>query len=63
MIGAKVGTGGSAGYEYLKHIMAKQQAFADIKNLSTFLIPQSMLPGIPEGCQQLMQLVYGQGGK
>lgn len=48
MIGTKIGTGGSTGYSYLKATVDRYKVFADLFNLSTFLIPRSALPSLPE---------------
>lgn len=48
MIGTKIGTGGSSGYNYLKATIESHKIFNDLFNLSTFLIPRSALPPIPE---------------
>ena len=48
MIGNKIGTGGSSGYNYLKKTMDKHNIFNDFSNLSTYLIPKSALPVLPE---------------
>lgn len=47
MIGNKIGTGGSTGHSYLKATVDKYKVFSDLFNLSTFLIPRSMLPPLP----------------
>ena len=47
MIGNKIGTGGSSGYNYLKKTMDKHNVFNDFSNLSTYLIPKSSLPILP----------------
>lgn len=47
MIGTKIGTGGSSGYNYLKATIDSHKIFIDFFNLSTFLIPRSMLPALP----------------
>lgn len=47
MIGTKIGTGGSSGYNYLKATIDTHKIFTDLFNLSTFLIPRSMLPELP----------------
>lgn len=47
MIGTKIGTGGSSGYNYLKATIESHKIFNDLFNLSTFLIPRSSLPPIP----------------
>jgi tryptophan 2,3-dioxygenase len=48
MIGAKVGTGGSSGHQYLMETVDKHRVFVDLFNLSTYLIPRSELPKLPE---------------
>jgi tryptophan 2,3-dioxygenase len=47
MIGAKVGTGGSSGHQYLMSTVDKHRVFTDLFNLSTYLIPRSELPELP----------------
>jgi tryptophan 2,3-dioxygenase len=47
MLGTKIGTGGSSGYEYLKRAAEKNRVFLDLFNLSTFIIPKSSLPLLP----------------
>jgi tryptophan 2,3-dioxygenase len=48
MIGAKIGTGGSSGHQYLMSTVDKHRVFTDLFNLSTYLIPRSELPKLPE---------------
>lgn len=48
MIGAKVGTGGSSGHHYLMQTAEKHRVFKDLFDLSTYLIPRSSLPELPE---------------
>ena len=48
MLGTKIGTGGSSGHVYLKRAADNNRVFLDLFNLSTFLIPHSKLPKIPE---------------
>lgn len=47
MLGTKIGTGGSSGHQYLKRAADNNRVFVDLFNLSTFLIPRSRLPVIP----------------
>jgi tryptophan 2,3-dioxygenase len=47
MIGAKIGTGGSSGQEYLRRTIEAHRVFLDFFNLSTYLIPRSLLPRLP----------------
>lgn len=48
MIGTRIGTGGSSGYQYLKESAEKSKIFTDLANLSSFLIPRSKLPPLPK---------------
>ncbi len=52
MIGMKIGTGGSSGCDYLKSTISDKRIFADLFNLSTFLIPRSQLPSLPVELQR-----------
>ncbi|XP_046569229.1 tryptophan 2,3-dioxygenase-like [Haliotis rubra] len=45
MIGSKVGTGGSSGYQYLRSTISdRYKVFLDLFNLSTFLVPRAYIP-------------------
>lgn len=57
-IGSKVGTCGSAGYSYLMQTVDKHRVFADLFNLSTYLIPRSRLPEIPEDLEHQLGFYY-----
>lgn len=48
MLGTKIGTGGSSGHQYLKKAADNNRAFMDLFNLSTYLVPRSLLPTLPE---------------
>ena len=48
MIGSKVGTGGSSGHAYLKSTTDRHKVFAELADLSTFFIPRSALPELPD---------------
>ena len=52
MIGTKIGTGGSSGYQYLKSTAESHRVFRDLTNLSTFLIPRRALPALPDALRQ-----------
>ncbi len=56
MLGAKIGTGGSSGHDYLRQTTQNNRFFKDLFNLSTFLIPRSSLPELPEHIKQAMGL-------
>ncbi|XP_048243947.1 tryptophan 2,3-dioxygenase-like [Haliotis rufescens] len=45
MIGSKVGTGGSSGYQYLRSTISdRYKVFLDLFNLSTYLVPRAYIP-------------------
>ncbi|RMF61045.1 MAG: tryptophan 2,3-dioxygenase [Calditrichaeota bacterium] len=58
MIGKKVGTGGSAGYQYLKNTSESHRVFNDLVNISTFLIPRTLLPPLPESVRRKLQFHF-----
>jgi tryptophan 2,3-dioxygenase len=47
MLGRKMGTGGSSGYDYLHKTAKEHHIFRDLHNISTLLIPRSELPKLP----------------
>ena len=63
MIGKKIGTGGSVGASYLKKALTKHRVFEDLSSLTTFLIPRSDLPGLPEGILRNLSFHYDAGDK
>jgi tryptophan 2,3-dioxygenase len=58
MIGIRVGTGGSLGYAYLRATLDKTKVFADLFNLSTFLLPRSSLPALPHNLEQRLGFAF-----
>jgi tryptophan 2,3-dioxygenase len=58
MLGRKVGTGGSAGYDYLRATAEKHRAYNDLFAIATFLIPRSALPPLPDEVRKLMRYRY-----
>jgi tryptophan 2,3-dioxygenase len=54
MLGQKIGTGGSSGHSYLKSATEKHKIFQDFFNLSTFLIPRSKVPKLPQDLERKM---------
>ena len=57
MIGAKIGTGGSSGHDYLMQTTRSHTVFTDLFNLSTFLIPRSLLPVLPPEVERALSFV------
>jgi len=58
MIGRKVGTGGSSGYDYLRGSAEKHRAYNDLFAIATFLIPRSDLPPLPPQVRAQMRYRY-----
>jgi tryptophan 2,3-dioxygenase len=58
ILGTKIGTGGSAGSDYLKTTTERNRVFTDLFNLSTFLIPRSEIPTLPDYLQREMGFTY-----
>ena len=54
MIGSKIGTGGSSGQDYLRRTVDAHRIFTDFFNLSTYLLPRSLLPPLPEELQRAL---------
>jgi tryptophan 2,3-dioxygenase len=54
MIGQKVGTGGSSGSDYLSKTVSAHRVFGDLFAISTYLIPMSMRPELPEDMKRAM---------
>jgi tryptophan 2,3-dioxygenase len=52
MLGRKIGTGGSSGYDYLHSTAVRHAIFLDLHNISTLLIPRSALPVLPESVRR-----------
>jgi tryptophan 2,3-dioxygenase len=61
MIGTKIGTGGTSGIDYLKKAAERNKVFTDLFNLSTFLIPRSALPALPEAFEKNLGFYYSEG--
>lgn len=58
MIGAKIGTGGSAGAKYLLKLAERTRAFPDLLLLPTFLVPRSARPELPAELTDKMRFRY-----
>ncbi len=58
MIGAKIGTGGSAGARYLLKLAERNRAFPDLLVLPTFLVPRSARPELPAALTEQMRFRY-----
>lgn len=60
MIGAKIGTGGSAGAKYLLKLAERNRAFPDLLVVPTFLVPRSVRPELPADLVEQMRFRYQQ---
>ena len=60
MIGRKIGTGGSTGFSYLKETAERHRVFEDIAHLTTFLIPRSALPQLPDNILRNLGFYYNE---
>jgi len=58
MIGNKIGTGGSSGYDYLAKTAEKHKIFKDLHNISSLLIPRSELPDLPDNLNSGLGFAY-----
>ncbi len=63
MLGAKVGTGGSSGYQYLRDAADKHKIFSDLFQLTTFFVPRSKIPPLPPAVQQQLGFFYSSSGQ
>lgn len=61
MLGSKVGTGGSSGFQYLSEAADKHKVFTDLFQLTTFFVPRSKLPPLPKEVQKVLGFHYAQG--
>jgi len=58
MLGSKVGTGGSSGYQYLKDSTDKHKVFQDLFQLTTFFVPRSKIPVLPAEVERELGFFY-----
>lgn len=58
MLGSRVGTGGSTGFEYLRDATDKHKVFSDLFQLTTFFVPRSKLPRLPESVERELGFHY-----
>ena len=55
MIGSKIGTGGTSGHDYLRDTSQRHRIWTDLFDLSSFFIPRSELPDLPEPMTRAMR--------
>jgi tryptophan 2,3-dioxygenase len=61
MIGKKVGTGGSSGYEYLLQTTVRQHIFQDIASLASYLLPPTEVPPLPPAVEARLRFAVEVG--
>jgi tryptophan 2,3-dioxygenase len=61
MIGARVGTGGTSGYHYLRQAAERSRVFTDLFAVSTFLLPRSEIPPLPAEVERAMGFYFAAG--
>ncbi|GFN74720.1 tryptophan 2,3-dioxygenase-like [Plakobranchus ocellatus] len=58
MIGSKVGTGGSSGYQYLRSTVSdRYKVFLDLFNTSTYLIPRAYIPPLTRSMKRQLSIL------
>jgi len=57
-ITGKTGTGGSSGYSYLRATTERHKVFSDLTNLTTFFLPRSKLPVLPDEVRKKLGFYY-----
>ncbi|XP_059163164.1 tryptophan 2,3-dioxygenase-like isoform X2 [Physella acuta] len=58
MIGSKVGTGGSSGYQYLRSTVSdRYKVFIDLFNMSTYLIPRAYIPPLSRALKRQLSIL------
>ncbi len=63
IIGRKIGTGGSSGFDYLLNTAIKHHIFFDLHNISTLMIPRSELPILPDHLKKQLSFYFTTGNK
>ena len=61
MIGSRMGTGGTSGYDYLDDSAKHARVFTDLFNLSTYLLPRSDIPPLPAEVERAMGFYVSSG--
>ncbi|KAJ7323088.1 tryptophan 2,3-dioxygenase [Desmophyllum pertusum] len=62
MIGSKLGTGGTSGYQYLRSTVSdRYKVFVDLFNLSNFLIPRDRIPPLSSSMKVRLRTALVEG--
>ncbi|MEX2626186.1 MAG: tryptophan 2,3-dioxygenase family protein, partial [Ilumatobacteraceae bacterium] len=57
-IGGRIGTGGTAGHEYLEAAARRHRVFTDLFDLATFSVPRDALPALPDAVRDQMRFRF-----
>jgi tryptophan 2,3-dioxygenase len=60
MLGRKIGTGGSTGFDYLRETVDRHRIFTDLFDLATCLIPRGELPALPPAVTGALNFHFGE---
>ena len=60
-IGGRIGTGGTAGHEYLEAAARRHRVFTDLFDLATYSVPRHELPVLPADVQAQMRFRFQPG--
>ncbi|MBT0584864.1 tryptophan 2,3-dioxygenase family protein [Alteromonas oceanisediminis] len=63
MLGGKIGTGGSAGHQYLHRTTQANRVFVDFFDMATFLLPKHLLPKLPDNVTRYLEFHLYQAAK
>ena len=58
ILGKRMGTGGSSGYDYLMRTVMDHQIFKDLHNISTLMISRDELPDLPQDIKESLGFRY-----
>jgi len=58
MLGTKIGTGGSSGFDYLRAATDQHRIFQDFNQLTTYFIPRSALPELSKSIERELGFHY-----
>ena len=61
MLGSKIGTGGSSGFQYLKDATDQHKVFPDLLQLTTFFVPKSKIPTLPKEVEIELGFFHSKG--
>lgn len=54
MIGGRIGTGGTSGFEYLAEAARRYRVWTDLTDIATYLVPRHAIPPLPDDIRAAM---------